>query len=270
MPELPEVETIRRDLVKSVLHKKFLQIKVCDPFVIKGSPESFTQGLVKQSITSIERRGKALIFHLSNRHYLVIQLMMTGQLVVGSKPTVHTRIIFQLNDKSVLHYNDQRRFGKLQVVKGLKEVKHLSILGPEPLENHFNADYIYQSTRHLQRPIKNLLLDHTFVAGIGNIYACEILFRCHIDPRKPVGRISRQRAQDLHTQTIEVLKEAIKHRGSSMRNYLDASGQKGGFKARIRVYAREGQACLNCQTPIVKIVQAGRSTFFCPQCQKSC
>jgi formamidopyrimidine-DNA glycosylase len=268
MPELPEVETIRRDLEKTILHKIIRRIEVRDPFVLRTPLTKFIKTIEKQSINAVSRRGKALLLELSNRHYLVVQVMMTGQLVADGKVDKHTRVIFEFMDQSCLLYNDQRRFGQLHAVSNLKDVKHLSLLGPEPFDHTFNAEYIFQYTRNSKRPIKSLLLDHTFVAGIGNIYACEILFRCKITPKRLSGAISRKGATLLHRQIIEVLKEAIEHRGSSMRNYRDGAGQKGTFKKRIKVYAREDAPCLVCQTPIKRIVQAGRSTFFCPRCQK--
>jgi formamidopyrimidine-DNA glycosylase len=269
MPELPEVETIRRDLEKVILRKVLVHIDIRDPFVLRTPPAQFSKILLKQAIVNIQRRGKALLIELSNHHFLVVQLMMTGQLVVGPKPDRHTRVVFRFSDDSELLYNDQRRFGQLRAVKDLKEVKHLSLLGPEPFDPTFNADYIFQYTRGGKRPIKNLLLDHTFVAGIGNIYACEILFRSHIHPKRLSGRLTHAQAKEIHQKTIEVLEEAIASRGSSMRNYRDGAGEKGEFIKRIKVYAREDQPCLRCKTPIRRIIQAGRSTFFCSQCQKS-
>ena len=291
MPELPEVETIKRDLEKAILHKTFGRIEIPDPFVLRNPPKEFVKVLSKQSITAILRRGKVLIICVmperfnrasrivaksgspteafgDDRNYLIIQLMMTGQLVVGQKPGKHTRVLFKFTDNSELLYNDQRRFGQLRVVKDLADVKHLQMLGPEPFDPKFNGEYIFDYMRQSRRPIKTLLLDHTFVAGIGNIYACEILFRSGISPKRQGQRISRLQAQEIHKNIVKVLNEAIAYRGSSMRNYRDAAGAEGTFKKRIQVYAREGQACLRCKKLVQRIIQAGRSTFFCPQCQK--
>ncbi|MBI3602349.1 MAG: bifunctional DNA-formamidopyrimidine glycosylase/DNA-(apurinic or apyrimidinic site) lyase [Candidatus Omnitrophica bacterium] len=268
MPELPEVETIKHDLENLILHKTFRHIEVRDSFVLRCSLKKFIRHLKGQTIKGIIRRGKALLMSLSNGRHLVVQLMMTGQLIADGKPDKHTRVVFEFTDGDVLLYNDQRRFGQLRIVKDLRQIKYFNILGPEPFDQNFNPDYIRQCCRDRRRPVKNLLLDHTFVAGIGNIYACEILFRCGINPKRLVGRIKAHQAKDLYEKTLEVLQEAIDYRGSSMRNYRDASGQKGEFNRRIRVYAREGRACSGCQSPIKRIIQAGRSTFFCPKCQK--
>ncbi len=268
MPELPEVETIARDLQKTILNKVIRCVDVHDPFVVKQSKTDFIKRLNKQGIDAITRRGKALAIHLSSGEFFIVQVMMTGQLVFNATPDRHTRVVFDFTDGSKLLYNDQRRFGHLQVVKNLEEVKHFQILGPEPFSKEFNDEYLCQQLKKSRRPIKTLLLDHTMVAGIGNIYACEILFRSKISPKKLSCRINRGQASQIRYQIIDVLKEAIAARGSSMRNYRDGAGNKGRFKSRIRVYAREGDACVACATPIERIVQGGRSTFYCVKCQK--
>ncbi len=300
MPELPEVETIRRDLEKSILRKTIRKVEVLDPFVLRTPHKKFIKTIEKHSISAISRRGKALIIECSpsviperfplltgtsvgrnrgsriqdsrfrgnDKIYLVVQLMMTGQLVVDSKVHKHTRVIFRFSDKRVLLYNDQRRFGQLRAVKDLAEVQHLNILGPEPFDQKFNPAYIFEYTCQSKRPIKTLLLDNTFVAGIGNIYACEILFRCGIAPDRFSGRLSPREVKSIHQNIVVVLKEAIKHRGSSIRNYRDAFGKEGEFKKLIQVYAREYKECFRCTKPIKRIVQAGRSTFYCSKCQK--
>ncbi len=268
MPERPEVETIRRDLEKKISSKKFRAITINDPFVLRTPQKEFIKGLRDQSITRIFRRGKALMFELSNRKYLLVQVMMTGQLVVGGKADKHTHVYFEFTDGSWLLYNDQRKFGQLRLIKDFSESEHLTILGPEPFEKDFHPKYIFEKTRHSKRPIKNLLLDHTFVAGIGNIYACEILFRAGISPKQLSGKITQKQAQAIYTQTLKVLQQAIDHRGSSMRNYRDASGEEGGFKRLIQVYARENKPCMKCKSPIERLVQAGRSTFYCQKCQR--
>ena len=268
MPELPEVETIRRDLEKNILHKTFRSVKILDPLVVRSSQKDFIRNITGSGVQAIIRKGKALVIELSKENFLLVQLMMTGQLLTQSKPDKHTRVNFEFTDGSRLLYNDQRRFGQLRVIKNFSQVKYLNILGPEPFEKNFNAQYIFEKTRGSKRPIKNLLLDHTFVAGIGNIYACEILFRCGISPKRFAGKITQAQAKAIYKISIQVLTEAIKNRGSSIRNYRDASGQKGRFNKLIQVYAREDESCLKCQTLVKRIIQAGRSTFYCSHCQK--
>ncbi len=288
MPELPEVETIARDLQMSVLKKTIIAVDVIDPYVVKQPKAQFIRQLVNQQIQHVERRGKALVMTLGasvilsetkglysssssahqNDKLLIIQLMMTGQLVFNGTPDKHTRVFFTLDDDSKILYNDQRRFGHLRVVKALSEINYFNILGPEPLTANFTPDYFYGRARQSARPIKNFLLDHTVVAGIGNIYACEILFRAGISPKRKAGRITRPQAALLYQHTVEVLNEAIAARGSSIRNYRDGTGKKGGFSALMQVYGRDDQPCRVCQEPIKRISQAGRSSFYCVKCQR--
>lgn len=273
MPELPEVETVKRDLTQSVLGKRIETIRVIDGRVIRDiSSQQFVKRLTGRTIQDISRRGKAIICRLDNDQYLIVQLMMTGQLVFLSRlPEVlakETKIIFQLSNQTHLLYNDQRLFGRLTVINDLAGFKHFTKLGPEPFDESFNPVFIKDSFHNRAVAVKKVLLDHTFVAGIGNIYASEILFRSGIDPRRQAKKIKAVEIERMHRLIVEVLNEAILHRGSSMRNYRDGRGEKGEFNALIRVYAREGEPCLDCAKPINKIVQGGRSTFFCKKCQK--
>jgi formamidopyrimidine-DNA glycosylase len=268
MPELPEVETIVRDLNKTLLNKIFSKVIIQDAFVLRTASAEFIKRLVGGKISKIARRGKAVLIYLDTEEILVVQLMMTGQLVVNTHEDKHTRVAFIFSDKAKLLYNDQRRFGQLRVVKNLNEIKYFNILGPEPFSKEFTPAYVRQAFYKTSRPIKTLLLDHTFVAGIGNIYACEILFRSRVSPERIARMISVAGADVIHRQIIDVLKEAIVHRGSSMRNYRDGAGQKGSFGQRLAVYGRQALPCFRCKTLIQRIVQAGRSTFYCARCQK--
>jgi len=268
LPELPEVETIVRDLSKSLRSKTFSNVIVHDVFLLRQEQNDFIQRIKGQCIEKITRRGKAVIVHLASGEFLIIQLMMTGQLIANGPKGKHTRITFAFSDSSSLLYNDQRRFGQLRVVAELSEVKHFNILGPEPFSKDFSPASMREAFRKSIRPIKNVLLDHTFVAGIGNIYACEILFRSRVSPRRQAQRIRLTETRTIHHHIIEVLNEAIVHRGSSMRNYRDGDGQKGRFNERLAVYAREGLPCPCCHKSIQRITQAGRGTFYCGHCQK--
>jgi formamidopyrimidine-DNA glycosylase len=268
MPELPEVETIRRDLMRHIIKKTVRNVIIKDPRVLRQSQREFIRRIKGHTIKAVNRRGKALTIDLSSKEHLIVQVMMTGQLVYDKPPVKHTRLVFKLSDGKDLLYNDQRVFGQLRVVKDIKEVKYFQIIGPEPFDQSFSPAYMAQKLKSSKRPIKNTLLDHTFVAGIGNIYACEILFRTKIDPRRPANTITKKEIALLHKQIIEVLNEAIDNRGSSMRNYRDGSGKEGSFKKLIRVYAREDKECLVCKTSIKREIQAGRSTFYCMKCQR--
>jgi len=288
MPELPEVETIVRDLSKSLRCKTFSGVIVHDAFLVRQNQKDFIRRIKGQAIENITRRGKAVIVHLASGEFLVIQLMMTGQLIAnpdarftrsGSRPPTllerrdgpkdkHTRLTFAFSDGSRLLYNDQRRFGQIRLVESLSQIQYFNILGPEPFSQEFNPSYMRELFRKTIRPIKNVLLDHTFVAGIGNIYACEVLFRSQLSPKRQARRISLAEVATIHRTIREVLKEAITHRGSSMRNYRDGAGQKGRFNERLMVYSRQGLPCPRCQRPIQRVSQSGRGTFYCAQCQK--
>jgi formamidopyrimidine-DNA glycosylase len=268
MPELPEVETIVRDLNKSLRGKIFSDVIVHDAFLLRQQQKDFIGRIKGLAIEKIARRGKAVIVHLSSGEFLVIQLMMTGQLIADGQQDKHTRLTFNFSDGSALLYNDQRRFGQLRVVADLSEIKHFNILGPEPFSKEFTPALISEKFRKTVRPVKNVLLDHTFVAGIGNIYACEILYRGQVNPRRQARRLTQAEVKTIHQKTIEVLKEAIDHRGCSMRNYRDGLGQVGLFKERLAVYARQGLPCPRCHQPIRRITQSGRGTFYCGHCQK--
>lgn len=273
MPELPEVETIRRDLEDKVLNQKFVGIAVHDGRVIRGvSEKAFIRDCRGQKILAVSRRGKAIIMQLVGG-YLIVQPMMTGQLIFFSDRKAgqahkHTKVTFTLSNGGCLNYNDQRLFGRLTFVKDLKALKFLQTIGPEPFDEAFDPPFIARAVKTRQAPIKSVLMNQQIVAGIGNIYASEILFACGIDPRKPAKRLKAQDIERLHQATVSILKEAVRYRGTSMRDYRDASGQKGNFIDRIRIYGRENEACFVCRKPVTRIVQAGRSTFYCKKCQK--
>jgi len=268
MPELPEVETIVRDLSRSLPGKIFSGVAVHDVFLLRQKAGDFIRCLKGQAIDKIYRRGKAVVVCLSSGEFLVIQLMMTGQLIIDGKKDKHARLSFSFSDGSSLLYNDQRRFGQLRVVGDLSEINHFNVLGPEPFSKEFTPALMRAVFQKSNRPIKNVLLDHTVVAGIGNIYACEILYRSRMDPGRKACRISLPEIRTIHRHINEVLKEAIVYRGSSLRNYRDGAGEKGRFNERLAVYARQGLPCQRCQRQILRIVQSGRSTFYCGHCQK--
>lgn len=270
MPELPEVETIARDLRRKILNQKIADITVYDNRVIRQPAQEFTRALKGRRFTRIARRGKALILELDNGRYFVVQLMMTGQLIDAARPRQDklTRISLHLSGGRYLYYNDQRLFGRLQVVGDLQTIPYFRKLGPEPLTNGFSVPWLTERLKERKVPIKALLMDHTFVAGIGNIYASEILFRSRINPQRPAHRLNKEEIALLHTATRKILAEAIRWRGTSMNNYRDANGEKGGFISRIKVYGRESENCSRCKTTLAKILQRGRSTFYCPECQR--
>ena len=270
MPELPEVETIARDLRDKILNQKIEDISVYDARVIRQPVKEFTRALKGRRLNKISRRGKALVIELDNQRYFVVQLMMTGQLIdaVPQRQDKVTKVSFRLSGGRYLHYNDQRLFGRLQVVDHLKQIPYFGKLGPEPLTDGFSSSWLTKKLKGKKVPIKALLMDHTFVAGIGNIYASEILFQSRINPKRPAHRLKKEEINKLHAATRKILTEAIRWRGTSMNTYRDANGEKGGFISRIKVYRREKEDCSRCKTPLARILQRGRSTFYCPTCQR--
>ncbi len=267
MPELPEVETIKRDLGKCIVGQRIADVTIRDTMVVRFPKNSrFKVSLVGKEIAGVERRGKAIIFRLSQGGFLIVQLAMTGQLIYGEESKTSC-VSLKLSNGQFLNYNDTRRFGRLNVVANLSDFKFLKSLGPEPLGEEFNCAWLKQELKKHKAPIKSLLMNQNFVAGIGNIYASEILFRSNIRPQKKAYCLKPGEVELLRQRTIEVLTEAIELRGSSVNTYRDLNGQKGSFVNRIQVYGREDQMCIVCQTPIKKVIIAGRSTFFCRRCQ---
>jgi formamidopyrimidine-DNA glycosylase len=266
MPELPEVETIKRDLEKVILGKKIVRVKVIRDTVIREpSAAKFKLGLEGQTVRNILRRAKVLILELSNGKSLVIHLKMTGQLVYpggGDK----SRVAFQLSDGKTLDFNDQRLFAELRLLDDWRSLKFIRELGPEPFEitpEKFKAMLSVKKTK-----IKPLLLDQKFIAGIGNLYAAECLFRAKINPLRPASSLTVPEIKLLLAEIKSVLKEAIKSGGSSIDDYVRVSGSKGDYVRHHRVYGRQNKPCFICKTTIQRSVVGGRGTFFCPKCQR--
>lgn len=278
MPELPEVETIKRDLEKLVLGLKITQVTIHDGRVvqnqIKGKFEDQLKGL---TIIKIYRRAKALVIQFDRRRYLVVHLKMTGQMIYGedlkqTRKLKETKVVFKLSNGKTLNYNDQRLFGRLILTDDLQKVSCLNKLGPEPLEKEFASSWLISTVKELSRrkktAIKVQLLDQTFIAGIGNIYASEILFDAKVNPQKRLHHLNQDELKRIHQSTVTVLNEAVKQRGTSMRNYRDSAGEKGNFMSMIKVYGRENEGCVSCKSLIQRISQAQRSTFYCAACQR--
>jgi formamidopyrimidine-DNA glycosylase len=275
MPELPEVETIKSDLIKKIIHQRISSVEVLDQRVIQPlTADKFIKNLKGLSVRNISRRGKALVLTLSNHRYLVVHLRMTGQLMIAKNKSVEsirtaaTKVIFTLSNGKDLLYNDQRIFGRLNIVDRLDELSYFRKLGVEPLDDSFDDQWLDLQLKKRKMPIKPFLLDQHVIAGIGNIYASEILFQSKIKPTRPANRLKKEEVKLLYRSIIQVLREAIASRGTSMRNYRDGDGNKGNFMNKITVYGRANEICRHCRAQsIKKIVQAGRSTFYCSHCQ---
>ncbi|MFA5092394.1 MAG: DNA-formamidopyrimidine glycosylase [Candidatus Omnitrophota bacterium] len=266
MPELPEVETIKQDLSKVIIGKKIIKVAINNPKVIREpAPLQFKKSLEGQTIRNVLRRAKLLILELSNGLFLTVHLKMTGQLVYpgGSEKS---RLAFHLSDGSILDFNDHRLFGELRLVKDWKKLKFVQGLGPEPFDltsADFKAMLLKRKTK-----IKPLLLDQSFISGIGNIYAAEILFHARINPERVAQSLSSKETESLYKETKKVLTKAIQHGGSSVDDYVRVSGKNGDYARFHQVYGRDKQPCLVCHHPIKRFTQGGRGTYFCDKCQK--
>ena len=266
MPELPEVETIKRELNRAVLGKRIIEIKISNPKVIKEpNKEQFSKGLKNATIKNILRKGKLLILELSTGKSLTIHLKMTGQLVYPGN-LKQSRVSFRLSDNKWLDFNDRRLLGELRLVGDWRRLGFIKELGPEPFD--LTKEQFKQMLADKKAKIKPLLMDQTFISGIGNLYAAEALFRARIYPQRSASSLLDKEKEILFKQIQAVLKQAIEHKGSSMDQYVQLSGQAGDYVKYHRVYAREGQPCFVCKALIKRIALGGRGTYFCPRCQK--
>jgi len=266
MPELPEVETIKRELEKTVLGKKITEVCVHHPLVIRQpGADKFKKELTGASIKNILRKAKVLILELSNGKSLVIHLKMTGQLIYpgdGKK----SRVSFHLSDGKVLDFNDQRLFAELRLMDDWRNLKFIQGLGPEPFD--LTLEEFKEMVAKKKTKIKPLLMDQTFISGVGNLYAAEALFKARINPQRPAVSLSDKEKEELFKEIKDTLSAAIKYKGSSLDQYVQLSGQPGEYVKYHKVYGREGKPCLVCKTPIKRINLGGRGTYFCPRCQK--
>jgi formamidopyrimidine-DNA glycosylase len=272
VPELPEVETIRRDLLPYVSGRAITRAWVSDnaPRLVQLlAPAEFVRLLPGHRIEDVSRRGKYLIFNLDRGMLWVVHLRMTGRLRHSDsecEPDPYLRAKFGLGDGTWLCFNDVRKFGMMWLVDDWALVH--SDIGPEPLSDEFEVAAFATLLKRRAAPIKSLLLDQTVLAGVGNIYADEALFAAGIDPRKAANKITRPKAARLHAAIIAVLNEALGDRGSSFRDYVDGRGNEGRHQLKVKVYQRTDQPCYTCGTPIRRVVVGGRSTHFCPKCQR--
>lgn len=273
MPELPEVETVRRTLRPKLVGHTLTGVEVFWPKAVRyPGLEAFREGLKGRRIEDVRREGKHLILTLSGDRFLVVHLRMTGQLLyrdAGELPDKYTTVLFQLDRDKALHFRDVRKFGVLHLVCAHEwdQVGSLRGLGREPLAEEFTPEYLAGVLAGGKGPLKTRLLDQTKIAGLGNIYVDEALHRAGLHPTRPAGSLTPGEVSRLHAAIQAVIAEGIAHRGTSVRDYVDGDGRAGQFQERLRVYRRTGQACLRCGTPIRRMVVAGRGTFYCPVCQ---
>jgi formamidopyrimidine-DNA glycosylase len=289
MPELPEVETVRMGLAPVLEGRRLTKVETRRGGLRVPFPRDFARRLTGKRVKTLRRRAKYLLAELDNGETLVIHLGMSGRMAVyaeggvrklgqyvydaapaGAGSGKHDHVVFETDAPSRIVFTDPRRFGLMTLVptETLNDDKLFDGLGVEPLSNHFHGDYLAEVLKGKKTPIKSALLDQRVIAGIGNIYACEALFRARVSPKRLAGKVRAAEIPVLAEAIKTVLTEAIAAGGSSLRDYRQADGNLGNFQHRFQVYDREGEPCPSCQGTIKRIVQAGRSTFYCPKCQK--
>ena len=283
MPELPEVETIMRGISPFLEGATIKKIKLNRADLRWPFPENFENRLKGAKVLNLKRRSKYILVHLSTGETLLIHLGMSGKILVSdtkisnyfyesSKVSKHDHVIFEFSDGTIVTYNDPRRFGSMDLAKtdNLNNHKFLEKLGPEPLGNNFNFDYLKIELSKKESPIKNVLLNQSVVAGLGNIYVCEALFMSGISPKKKASKISKSKCEELVLNIRAVLISAIEAGGSSLKDFTDIQGNSGYFQFEFYVYGRENKCCktINCDRKIKRISQSGRSSFYCTRCQR--
>ena len=287
MPELPEVETVRRGLAPHLVGRRLLRVSARRPDLRFPLPEGFVQRLTGARVIELARRGKYMLAPLDRDETLVMHLGMTGRFAVEAEglseepgefalaapaDPKHAHIVFETDAGGVLTYFDARRFGFMDLVDTANLDSHprFAAMGPEPLGNAFDADYLARVFAGRRQGAKTLLLDQSVVAGLGNIYVCEALHRARLSPLRPAGEIGPRPRAALVRSIRAVLEEAIEAGGSTLRDYASVDGGMGYFQHDFQVYGREGQACVTarCRGVVARVVQGGRSTFHCPVCQR--
>jgi len=288
MPELPEVETVRRGLAPAMEGERFAKVEVRRGDLRWPLPRNFAERLRGKTVEWLGRRAKYLLADLSSGDVLLMHLGMSGSFRVGknstpgsyyherSKSTAHDHIVFHMSNGMTVTFNDPRRFGSMKLVPRarLEQEPLLRVLGPEPLGNEFDAAMLAEACAGKKTSLKAALSDQRVVAGLGNIYVCEALFRARLSPKRQASTIAdrngrpNERAERLVDAIKAVLMDAIEAGGSSLRDHRRADGSLGDFQHNFKVYDREGELCPGCRGKIKRIVQVGRSTFYCPSCQK--
>ena len=283
MPELPEVETVRRGLAPAMEGAVIARAEVRRDGLRWPFPERMAERLTGARVERLRRRSKYILADLSTGETLLIHLGMSGRMLISGTalgsfhhahpaPKKHDHVVLGMDDGARITFNDARRFGAMDLFPTGDDAAHplLAKLGPEPLGNAFNEDYLIAALVGKTTPIKAALLDQHIVAGLGNIYVCEVLHRAGISPKRKAGRIAGARVAALVPVIREVLAEAIASGGSSLKDYRQADGELGYFQHAFRVYDREGSPCATpgCTATIRRIVQGGRSSFYCPACQR--
>ncbi|AFM40764.1 formamidopyrimidine-DNA glycosylase Fpg [Desulfosporosinus acidiphilus SJ4] len=273
MPELPEVETIRRTLAVHITDLRIKDISLKWPSAVSGwRDKDFKELVLGRQILALDRRGKYLLIHLDEEITLIAHMRMTGRLNYypePKEPDKHTHVVLTL-ERGEVHFSDVRKFGRIQAIPTSLCIQEssLSKLGPEPLDPQFTANMLRDRLAKKKVNIKGALLDQHVLAGLGNIYADESLFRAGISPQRPANSLTDEEIKHLHRAIQAVLQAGIDARGTSFRDYRDANGEKGQFEQALQVYGRGGHPCRICGETLERLRLAGRTTVYCPKCQK--
>ncbi len=275
MPELPEVETIKRQLGNRLPGHALSGLNILDEKAGRYLKAGDIGRAVGQRVERVDRRAKVLLLHFDNGYVLAFHLKMTGQVILGNPntghlPDKHTRVILNFSGGTVIFFQDQRKFGWLKIIpaKALAQGLFKDRLGPEPFDTLFTVSYFQKELARSRLPVKLYLLDQRKIAGVGNIYANEALFLAKIHPTTVSRSLSNAQSRALHRRLLEVLEKGIRLGGASDNSYLNAFGEKGEYQNHFLVYRRQNQPCPVCGTPITRITLGGRGTYLCPKCQK--
>lgn len=287
MPELPEVETIKRDLEKVILNKKITAVEIRKNKIVRGNLADFIKNIKGKKFIKISRAGKLLIFHLSNGFFLLTHLKMTGQLIYKKKekitagghklsdgdlkdlPNKYSHIIFTFTDKSRLFFNDMRQFGFMKLANETEKIKKEGEYGLDPLSLSFTKKNFLKILENKKGKIKTVLMKQDLIAGIGNIYADEICFEAKVRPDRKLENLTKKEKEKIFLLCRTILKKAVKYKGTTFRDFRNGDGRPGGFAKFLKVYQKEKGICPNCRkSKIEKMKVGGRSARFCPNCQK--
>jgi formamidopyrimidine-DNA glycosylase len=267
MPELPEVETIRRQLEPELIGRRIERAEVLDERLSRPEPpRSLEKAVSGRRVEAVERRGKYLLLRFASGRALLVHLRMTGSF--GFAPTSHERAVIELDDGTRLAYRDVRRFGTWLVLEGAELEPYLATKsGPEPLGPRFTSRWLASQLQRRRAPLKAVLLDQRVVAGLGNIYADEALWRARLSPLRPANEVEPEEVRRLVRAIRAALATGIERQGSTLSTYVTPEGSTGAMQEEFRVYGREGEPCPRCRTPIAKTRVGGRGTWYCPHCQ---
>ena len=283
MPELPEVETVKAGIAPAMTGQIITQADVNRPDLRWPFPDGMAERLTGKTVTALRRRSKYILMDVDRNETVLFHLGMSGRMLISGDPLgqflqdhpireKHDHVVFHMANGARITFNDPRRFGFMDLVHTAAAENHKMLvnLGPEPLGNSFNERYLIDTLKHKKTPIKSALLDQRVVAGLGNIYVCEALYRAHISPKRKARQLSSARIAALVPITRQVLTDAINAGGSSLRDFRQADGELGYFQHSFDVYDRENELCSTpeCEARIVRITQSGRSSFYCPRCQR--